>query len=403
MSIKERIAAEKKAASDLLAIGEDNLTDEQFEELRSHVAEAKKLEERAELFKDGKAAVDAAAAGAKPAAEQAKSLGELYVKELEAAGMSVLDTKKHPFSTTEFKAATDTQVTGGAEGGFEPLLVTVDQQGAWPYERPLTIADLFSAGTMTGQAIKYPVYGAFEGAAGTVAEGGKKPQMHLPDPTWVTDTLHEVAAFWKVSDTMAEDLPYIVSEIDSHAQYNLKLVEEMQLLAGDGTDPNMQGLYGRDIQTIAQGADTDADRIFKATTLINNATGFVADAVVLNPADYEALRLGKDANSQYYGGGYFSGAYGNGGMSGTPALWGLKTVVTAAIEQGTALVGAFKASGTVYRKGGLRVESTNSNEDDFQNDKVSYRIRERLALQVKYPKGFVKVALGKASSAKASK
>ena len=48
-------------------------------------------------------------------------------------------------------------------------------------------------------------------------------------------------------------------------------------------------------------------------------------------------------------------------------------------------------------KGGLTVESTNSHENDFTNDKITFRVKERLALQVKYPKAFVKVALGKAS------
>lgn len=76
---------------------------------------------------------------------------------------------------------------------------------------------------------------------------------------------------------------------------------------------------------------------------------------------------------------------------------GLRTVVTEAMTKGTVLVGAFKAGGTIYRKGGLTVESTNSHENDFTNDKITFRVKERLALQVKYPKAFVKVTLGKAS------
>ena len=73
-----------------------------------------------------------------------------------------------------------------------------------------------------------------------------------------------------------------------------------------------------------------------------------------------------------------------------PPLWGLKTVVTEAIAKGTALVGAFKLGGAVIRKGGLRAES-----DDFTNDLITFRVRERLGLQVKYPKAFVSIALGK--------
>ena len=50
MRIKERIAAEKKAAQDILAKGEESLTDEEFEQLKQHVAEAKKLEPKQTLI-----------------------------------------------------------------------------------------------------------------------------------------------------------------------------------------------------------------------------------------------------------------------------------------------------------------------------------------------------------------
>ena len=76
------------------------------------------------------------------------------------------------------------------------------------------------------------------------------------------------------------------------------------------------------------------------------------DAIVINPADYERLRLAKDSNLQYYGGGYFYGPYGNSDVIAQPGIWGRQTVVTTAVAAGTALVGAFKAGGTVVGKAG---------------------------------------------------
>lgn len=88
MRIKERIAAEKKAAQDILAKGEENLTDEEFEQLKQHVSEAKKLEERAALLKDGAEILDNAAEGKNPEQKKeenavtAKSIGEHFANEL---------------------------------------------------------------------------------------------------------------------------------------------------------------------------------------------------------------------------------------------------------------------------------------------------------------------------------
>ena len=199
---------------------------------------------------------------------------------------------------------------------------------------------------------------------------------------------------------MIEDLPFLTSSINGRLLYHLALFEENQLLNGSGTGTNIRGLLQRSgIQSM--GATTDlkagnADTLFKAITAVQTGSGLDADGIVINPADYQALRLSKDANSQYYGGGMFAGQYGNGTLAMQPPLWGVNTVVTPAIAAGTVLVKAFKASATLYRKGGVRVESTNSNENDFTNNKVTIRAEERVALADRVPAASVKVTLGTA-------
>ena len=193
---------------------------------------------------------------------------------------------------------------------------------------------------------------------------------------------------------MSEDLPYVVSEIENTARYDLLANEEKQLLYGSGTSPQLRGLLNRSgIQTAKKGSDSVADAIFKTFAKISTATPFSADAVIMNPQDYEELRLKTDGNGQYFGGGFFQGAYGNGGILTDPPVWGRRTVVTPAIAAGTVVTLA-TAGGKVLRKGGLRVESTNSHVDDFTNDKITIRLRERLGLQWKYPAAVVKLTLG---------
>lgn len=325
----------------------------------------------------------------------AKSLGDHWAQTLKAKGLK--SAKDIPSGVTIAapelvfeKAATDTQVTGGAAGAYGPMVTEVDTNFVMPKRDRLVIADMLQSGTLGGSALKYPVFGALEGGTGYVSEGGLKPQMHVADPTWVTDALGEIAGWFKVTDDMAEDLPYMVSEINSTAVYDLRFKEEQALLFGNGVAPNLRGITQRSgIQTAKRGAvDTVADAIFKAMGKVQTATGFMADGLVINPQDYEALRLAKDGNDQYYGGGYFGGAYGNGDMMVNPPIWGRRTVVTAAIPVGKVLTGAFSLA-KLFKKGGIRVESTNSNQDDFINDKITTRLRQREGLQVKYPAAFV--------------
>lgn len=291
------------------------------------------------------------------------------------------------------KAATDTHLVGDAEGAFGPLVTEVDESFAMPKRERLVIADLLGSGRTRKSTIKYPVFGILEGGPDWVAEGGAKSQMHVADPTWRDDSMAEVAGFFKVSDIMAEDLPYMVSEINSTAAYELLLREEQALLFGDGTGNSLVGITERSgVQTATQGADTAADAIFKALGLVHSATGFVADGIVINPTDYEALRLNKDGNGQYFGGGYFAGQYGSGQIMSDPPVWGRRTVVTTAVPAGTVIVGAWRTA-RLFPKGGIRVESTNSHADDFTNDLITTRLRKRELLQVKHPSAFVVLTL----------
>lgn len=390
--------AELKAELDVLvkAAKSNTLTADQaarLDTIKADIEAAQKLEKSVAA---GEALVKSMSEGAddvRTDTVRAKSLGDHFAKSLGGRSLKNPGTIAAP----EFKAATDTQATGGAAGAFGKLVTDIDTEFVHPVRQRLVIADLLGNGTVSGNAITYPVFGALEGGTAFVAEGGQKPQMHVADPTWVTDALGEVAGWFKITDDMAEDLPYVVSEINSTALYDLASKEEAALLSGNGTSPNLRGLLNRvGIQTEASADNTDnADAIFRAITKVGLGSIFSADGIVINPTDYQALRLRKDANEQYYGGGFFAGQYGNGTILEQPPLWGLRTVVSPAVAAGTVLVGAF-SSAKVFRKGGVRVESTNSHADDFTNDKITIRVRERLGLQVKYPAAFVKVTLSAA-------
>lgn len=313
-----------------------------------------------------------------------KTLGAFAAKHI--AGKA--DKTSHfVLQTPEFKAATDVQTIPAA---IQPALTDYDKH-VYGYQPELTIASLFGSEAISGNALTYWVEGSLEGAVAGVAEGGKKPNIHVTDPTAVTESLTKLAAVYKESDEILEDAEWMATSVNNRAMYNLKAIEEAQLLNGDGTSPNLTGILNRSgIQTKTYASEFSADDIFAAMMLIKQNSGFNADAIVINPTDYQTLRLAKDANNQYYGGGYFTGAYGNGGLQEVPALWGVRTVLSNSVAAGTILVGNFK-SASVIRKGGVRVEMTNSNEDDFAYNRVSVRVEERIALAVRYPAAFCKV------------
>ncbi|MCV7205300.1 phage major capsid protein [Mycolicibacterium peregrinum] len=332
--------------------------------------------------------------GAPDGEAKALSLGEHFVKH---AHQRMIDAKGQTgltFAAPDFgiKAAADNHVVGGWAAGA-PFLTDFDRTIVQALRIRLTVSDLLSQGTISGNAISYLVEGAMEGDFTTVAEAGAKPQIHFVNPTQVTDALKKIAGFIKMTDEFLEDADFLVSEINNRLLYRLAYFEEQQLLNGDGTGQNLTGLLNRaGIQTETSAGPTDnADALFRALTKIDVNSGLAPDGIVINPTDYQQLRLKKDGNDQYYGGGFFAGQYGQGGVPMDPPLWGQRTVVTPAIAAGTALVGSYKMAATQYRKGGVRVEAATQHASDFTSNLVTVRAEERTALAVRVPLGFCKV------------
>lgn len=264
--------------------------------------------------------------------------------------------------------------------------------------QPLTVADLIASGTTDSSSVSYVIESAFQDTTATVAEKGTKPQLDLT-LSRRQDNVSKIANVAKVTDEMFQDAPQFEAYLSNRMVFGVKRAEEDQLLNGNGTSPNLQGILNRTglATTVTTSATLTAQKaiegVFNQITALRSTSFIEPDAVVMNATDWQTIRLGKDANDQYYAGGPFTGAYGNAGPSNVYQLWGLTVVVTSAIAAGTALVGRFGGGecAQVFRRQGVTVEMTNSNVDDFVNNLITLRAEERLALAVYRPAGFGKV------------
>lgn len=309
-----------------------------------------------------------------PKAEvEAKSLGEYAEKHLDLTAMRN-GMSKSAGTGYGFKAATDVHMVG-------EVAVTTNRVVDYAIEDSLR--SLFGAEQISGNALTYYQMGATEGAATSVAEGGLKPQFHVPY-TPVTVPLQKVAGWFYETDELLSDAPFLRSAIDNRGMMELRKAASSYLAS------TLLATSG--IQAISKAVS--ADSIFEGMMAVKNQTGYDADAILINPTDYATLRLAKDSNLQYYGGGYFYAPYGNGQIAAQPGIWGLKTVVTTAVEAGTVLVGAFKAAASVVTKAGegASIEVHRGDHDDAINNRVTVVVEERLALAVRIPAAFAKVS-----------
>jgi HK97 family phage major capsid protein len=342
-----------------------------MEDVKSIQAEKKAAEEADNLIKS-MTTPETKPAEKEPEKAAFKTIGEYVANEFKKANINV---KEKFDKSVNYKAAAVMDIPSAVSGATTQY----EKEIIEGYRRELLIADLFSTEQISGNAVTfYPESSTVEGGPDVVAEGAKKPMMSFGDPTAKTVSLSKIASYMKETEELVEDTPWLATAINGRGMYEHQLKVEDFLVA------QLMGTSGVQTQT-----GLGADEIFKAATAVKTQTKLPADAVVINPADYQTLRLAKDENGQYYGGGYFYGQYGNGGIIEQPSIWGLRTVVSAAVPAGEAIVGAFRLGAEVLKKGGVTVDIANQNEDDFIKNLITILIEERIALAVRRPDAFV--------------
>ena len=302
--------------------------------------------------------------------KMARSLGENFVEAVKAANIG----KRFDVNAPAFKAATDTQTTPAGIGEYA---TTFDRNVVTAPRTALVIRDLFASEQIAGSTLVYLVEGAMEGAPAVTTEGGVKPQVHFADPTPKTVSLKKIACHIKESDEYIKDYAFLASAINGRLLYQLGLVEQNTLV----TDLlGTTGIQTGNITAAATYLDV-AEAILQAAMDVQDGSGFAADAIAMNPADWFQLRTLKLTTNEYFGGGPF-------GAQNVPNLWGIPVCITNAIDAKKFVIGAFKACGSVVGNGGVSVEAVNTDQDDFIKNLMTIRAEERLALAIRRPAGF---------------
>lgn len=199
-------------------------------------------------------------------------------------------------------------------------------------------------------------------------------------------------AHWEAAHrNVLADEPQLRSIIDNELMYGLRLLEDSQILNGDGTGENLMGVLNTpNIQEYAwsDGAttpvpDTKADALRRAATLSFLAY-YEPSGIVMHPNDWEDIELTKDANGQYLLAVSIA-------AGGAPRVWRMPIVDTPAMAEGTALVGAFGTAAQLYDREQASIRISEQHSDFFVRNAIVILAEQRLALAVKRPEAFVKV------------
>lgn len=243
-----------------------------------------------------------------------------------------------------------------------------------------SLAGLFAQGVAEGGVIRYmKVTTRNAPADAAIIEAENKPGAEFAFDD-ATATLEKLAAFIPVSEEMLEDSTAVRDYINAQLPFMVRQAEDKKLASEVYTAATGVGLSA-DI-----GGDNGFDAIAAGINDVQVQAKVDPDGLFIHPTDWWTLAVEKaPALGTYYSGGPYAGPARN--------PWGVRVVISQRAPAGFPLVGNFRQGGQVWRKGGIRLEASNSHDDYFRKNLVAIRAEERVALTVYYPEMFSVVNL----------
>lgn len=271
--------------------------------------------------------------------------------------------------------------------------------------RTQRVRDLFPVATTSANLIEYlRVLGYVDGTnnAAPVAERtsdntnfGLKPHTALslqPAQSPIRTLAHYEVAH---RNTLADE-PQLQSIIDTELLYGLRLVEDDQLLNGDGTGENILGILqtpgiqrypGTPIPTPSPviAGDTYVDAVRRGATRIM-LSYYEPTGVVVHPFDWENMETIKNSLGDYI-------VAINVAIGAQKQIWQMPVIASPAMAEGTALVGAFGLGAKIYDREQANIRIAEQHMDLFVRNAVAILAEERVGLTVSRPESFIEIDL----------
>lgn len=285
---------------------------------------------------------------------------------------------------SDLAAMKEVKVTSA--GVVAPVYDTTIQPGI---RQELRIRDLLTAIPVTGQNYTYFREKLHTRGAGMVAEGGTKPTSDVTFES-ATDRVKKIAVWMPVTEEALADVPQMQGYIQELLRYDLKLEEENQILKGDGTGENLNGLMTQATiydANLTKAGDTSIDIVRRGIYQVRKQSKLSADGVVMSELDWMNIELQKDGENRYL----FANLQG----LVTPILWGRPVITSDSMDEGDAdsggefLIANFARAAILFDRMSYLFKMGLIN-DMFIKNMIALLAEERLGLGVRRKEALVK-------------
>ena len=254
--------------------------------------------------------------------------------------------------------------------------------------RPVHIREFMNLGDMSSNQVLFnQLTGELDGSAAT-AEGSSATQSSF------ALTAQEIVArklntFLNISKEMLEDASFVESYIKTQVVGRILMLEDVQVLNGNGSSPNLQGITpvcaAYNLVAIPNTSPSTAnyyDVLMQAVTQAKIGY-YTPNYIIVHPNDYQAIVTARDSYGRYQ----FQQNLGS--NNSAFYIGGAMVIANTAMSQGNFLVGDFEKGATLFQRDDLNISFSNQNQDNFITGFVTVLVEERLANVIYRPNAFV--------------
>ena len=251
--------------------------------------------------------------------------------------------------------------------------------------RPVHVRQLLAQGSTQSEVVRFVRETAYDNGAAPVAQGGLYPESDF-DLTAEDANVRKIGTYFRISEEMLADTAQLTSYLSARAPEKLLTVEDAQLLYGNGSGQNIEGINSIATAFAAgsfAAAVPAANQFDVLTVAINQLAlvNYTADYIMLSPTDFTKILLLKATTNEYLKDQVYQGL--------TPNFLGVPVVVNTAVTAGTYLVGNFALGTQMWVRENLALEFFREDGINVREGFVTVRLTERIALTNYAPLAFV--------------
>jgi len=247
--------------------------------------------------------------------------------------------------------------------------------------RKVHMRSLLPIGTINQGLFTFPYESGGEGDPAAQTQGSSKAQVDF-DITMKDAAAQYIAGYVRISRQMLDDIPAMTSFLQSRLLEKYLVAEDAQILSGNGTAPNLQGILG--VATAATGAATvDVEQLVQAIAQLETSN-YSATGILVNPTDWAAIMNTKNTNSAYT-----LPASTVVTTDGSVSIAGIPLYKSTAIAVDKFVVGDWSMGAQIMQNQGIAVQFSEMDGDNFTKNLITVRVEARIALPIYYAGAFI--------------